>query len=174
MGRVLPVWQRIAFDVAVTVATVALILAAVTVWRSWQQWDPLGDYPVQRVVNTLPGYNFPAVRVADEVTIEGQKCNATNGKVNVRGGSRWVEVDPAGWQTPYLLGQAVRLPGCTRLTYTSPLPPEVKDRVVEQCKRGRCETVWREDGYEVPVDDHGREGTQRLWFTGNFTIIVPS
>ena len=153
------------------VSTVAIVRQAVPTTKPY---DPLGEFTVQKITNPLPpGAVSPTVNVGDTVGVEGLKCNASNEIVAVRGGFHWSRIDPGAFYTPYVMGQNRMLPGCTRQSFLNAMPAEVIANVTDMCRHAhRCQTAWRLDGFVIPVDPHGHEGSQRLWFTGNFIIVA--
>ena len=162
----------VVISVICSIALIAVFTIQVTKADPKPIWNPLGDFPVQRVNNTLPGFTTPAMKVGDDAVVEGTKCNATDQSVTVRGKNHWVSVDPNGSVSSYKFGQSILLPGCTRTTFANPMPPEVVDRVNRLCTVShRCATVWRVAGETTPVDSHGVEGRERVWLSGNFTIV---
>lgn len=161
---------------AMVVAAIAIGATAVTLWRNYTRWDPLGVYPPQTVVNRVPGTSTPAVLLTSgEVTVTGTKCNSTDHPVTVTGTKTWVLVEPPGSVIPESARNGGTnpdlLPGCSTHDYRNPIPPQVRDRVIELAEQGRSETIWAITGIETPVDDNGNKGVQRSWSTTNFTII---
>ena len=152
----------------VALAAMALLAAVVvTVLAAPDPFDPLGDYPAQRVLNRVPGVEGPAVPVGDDLRVTGVKCNDSDRAVQVRGAYAWVSVDPRGSTVYVGGGLSERDPGCTTFRFANPMPPEV---IARASRLGR--SVWHLVGFDIPLRGNGRgEGERVDWQTENFTII---
>jgi len=150
--------------VSVSVLIVALVW---TIWLKPAPYDPLGDYPVQKVTTSIPGVLGPATTTDGVVLVTGTKCNNSRSAVTVRGETAWQSIDPRGGMVP--LGHAIahRQAGCETRTFANPVPPEV----AEITERLGGKVIWRITGTETPLDRHGHEGVPRTWVTENFTVI---
>jgi len=132
------------------------------------QYDPLGEYPVQEVMNRLPGVDVPALRLGDTVEVVGTKCNNTNNPVTVEGRSSWVSVEPPGGAYASGEGIGTRDPGCVEKIYQNVIPKEVEERSSVFFEQGKEYVVWRITGVETPADEPN--GVSRSWTTVNFRI----
>lgn len=149
------------------------------VWRSAQEFDPLGPFPVQAVdlplvANGGDGGQYPGLVVKNDqwpdVPVNGEKCSAET--VNVEGSSQWVSVIPPGTFSGPQLGRTQRLAGCTRFAFRNRVPDEVRDRVRELAKWGTTTSVWSIQGKETPFrPDTNEPGSPEFWSTRNFAIV---
>ena len=162
------------------VCVVALAVSLFFNLRDVSEWNPLGAYPQQTVVN-------PIVRPSDQVTIRAVKCVSAHYPVNVKGVLQWQSVQPAGTVIVVGDGAAVRYPadyaklptsvprpgrdGCTTFTYTNPIPLAVVSRSAEVCRQSTNAIApsWRITGVETPVDD-SRSGVARAWQSDVITV----
>lgn len=151
---------------ALACATVALLtLAAVVVWAELRQpdlWDPLGDYPVQVVVDRDHSISLDGL-----VEVEATKC--ARERVEVRGVLSWQATDPPGANIETGSGTSVREEGCESFRFANPIPFEVREAISAQHAAGLEAPVWRITGTETPVDGD-REGVPRVWVTENFEV----
>ena len=148
--------------VGLTVLAVAVIIAI----RAPTPWNPLGDYPVQRVVDRVPGIEGPAVKVGDALTVEATKC--AHVAVRVRGSSFWQSVDIPGTFVSAGGGVSDRSAGCLKRTFQNPLPPAVEQAA--KVKDGPHR--WVIAGTETPIRPDGkREGIPRAWSTEEFQVV---
>ena len=178
----------------VAVLTVALIIClASSGWLTWQAvqsqreadraraaleaerrrpapYDPLAEYPVQRVDSKLVGYDTPAVKLSEgQVVITGTKCSKR--ETSVDASSSWVEIKPGGLVVSLGGGSAVRTAGCTTRTFYNDIPARVAERARVLHARGIDESVWQLAGHEVPYASDGRRGVRRSWQSQNFTLV---
>jgi hypothetical protein len=146
-------------------------------------WDPLGDYPMQVVMN-----DQRVIDPGETVWIRAVKCVDSSKPVVVEGHSQWQSVLPPGTIVPNGNGTATRYPagvrapklhginqpqpdknGCTTYEYENVLPDIVFDRAAEVCKATGHSSLWRLTGAETPVRD-GEEGVTRAWESQAFRI----
>ena len=155
--------------------TVAALLAALAVgfavsavvFRADGPWDPLGEYPVQRVDSRdLADVAGPSVKAPGVVRVTATKC--AKQQTDVIGHSGWQRVDPLGRVIETGAGTATRIVGCNAVDYTNDVPQEVI--TATQAVGGRA--VWRIVGDETPVAPDGSRGEPRVWQTQTFTIQV--
>jgi len=149
------------------------------------QWDPLGAYPIQKVLNTQ-GFLLPG----DTLSVDATKCVAksTTKPVTVDGSSEWVSLLPAGKSVANPGGVATRYPagvippsvngyqppipdsnGCIHARYENIPPPEVVARSTEVCNDTGLPALWKIAGKETPVKGK-TVGVERLWETQPFRI----
>lgn len=111
--------------------------------------DPLGAFPVQRVVEVT----------AEGVTIEGTKC--ADRPVRISGESFWRSVDTPGLAVPLALGVRQHPGGCETRVYYNLFPAAVIAHP----------GVWQIVGTSCPIDDDGkRVGLCRSFETANFQV----
>ena len=161
----------------VTALLISLIALSTAIYATTRvldpPWNPLGEYPVQTVLNRAdPASTSPALRLGDQVEVTGSKCNATADNVTIVGTTSWVSVEPPGTALDVGGGTAVRVPGCTTRTFKNPIPPVVAERVRDLHDRGVTRSIWFITGTETPTRDDGPDGVKRVWVTENFTIIA--
>lgn len=145
---------------ALVVATIASATAVVAfsalLWVAYtvdEPWDPLGQYPVQRVDEVTD----------HQITTTGTKCNTAVESVRIVGEFNWFRVIPPGFGSVPTNGTRVIDPGCTTETFTNEIPQAVLDV-------NTLDDMWYITGTEWPVDAHGKRGVPRTWFTENFAI----
>jgi hypothetical protein len=155
---------------ALGVCVIALVISVIALVQTTSEYDPLGEYPVQRVDSKIFGYSSPSVYLSTgEVIITGTKCAETETKIEGR--TTWTEIVPGGAVIPMPKGTAVRTAGCTTRTFHNRFPDEVVDRVKFSALRGRKQTVWQISGVETPIAPGGRRGVRVAWQSQNFTIV---
>lgn len=140
-------------------------------------WDPLGEYPVQRIASTVPGVDGPAVRVGDPVkVVDVVKCNNWPTEVQVRGRFRWQSIEPGGLISGERSGTAIRPPGCDPSpAFINTPPPEVVTQMRAALLDAGAPVTWSITGEETPVDPpegYARgDGETHAWRTENFTVV---
>lgn len=141
---------------AIAVFAVAAVVGVTFLYLTHTKpWNPLGDYPVQTVVEVT----------AADVVIEGIKCNDSSATVNIAGTFNWVRIRPPGFGTTPIESTGARVPGCTSTRYVNSIPEEVHLLNVP----GR--DIWFITGTDWPIDpETGERGTPRSWQTENFEI----
>lgn len=158
-----------------TVAVIALIAVAIAqqvYLASRPAPAEVFYFPQQRVTNTLPGVQGPAVRVdGGGVTVRGTKCNHLPTPVSVSGSSAWVSLDPGG--TIVTTSRDVpmqRAPGCVSRDYVNPIPVQVTEatRRLAAASRRPCVT-WQLTGTETPID---KRYLPAVWVTDPIQICV--
>lgn len=162
--------------VLLVVATLA-VLACAVLFGVWLQtnvldppaWDPLGDYPVQRIDSRIAGEHGPSAYAPGEVQITATKCNNASRIVRVAGYSTWQRVDPPFVAIANGAGISSRIPGCTTTDYHNDIPAAV----TEATERVGGRATWRLIGAETPIDIAGREvGVRHNWESQNFVLVV--
>jgi len=164
---------------ALVVLLLGITTGAVGFWLlTPEEWSPLGPYPTQDVVSDRTmdvsegagtTITVPVVSSAEDVTVEGVKCN--DEAVTVSGTVSWVSVDPPGTQIRVGEGIRDRAPGCSSFTFHNPIPPEVVERTAELQAAGFT-PVWRVTGTETPQRDNGETGESLSWTTEPFVVEV--
>ena len=150
----------------IAVGLIVFAVAVIVAVRAPSPWNPLGDYPEQKVLSRVPGIEGPAVLASDAVTVEGTKCARV--AVRVRGGSFWQSVDVPGTFVSAGSGVADKSAGCVTRTFVNPIPP-----AVAQASKGKNGPHrWIIAGTETPIRPDGkREGVPRAWATQEFVVI---
>lgn len=114
-----------------------------------QKDDPLGAFPVQRVVEVTDTH----------VIVEGVKC--ADRPVRINGTSNWVSVDTPGRRVTGGGGAREHPGGCEVRVFTNEFPPEVLANP----------GVWHIVGTNCPIDQDGKIiGLCRTWETENFQV----
>lgn len=153
--------------IAVLVAGVAVVRAS----RAVEPFDPLGDFPVQRVNSQVAGVAGPAVSATESLSVTGTKCSRQD--VTVSGHHSWTSIDPPGTIVETGRTSGVRrTKGCTSQTFANPIPAEVTERVRELAAQGVTRSVWELTGEECPQAPAGLTPVCRSWQSQNFTIVV--
>lgn len=157
---------------AVACALAVGMLLGVGVQRVWlepDQWNPLGEYAVQRVTSRdVPDVHGPSAYAPGFVEVVATKCNATNHEVRVKGSSAWQRIDPPFAQYKNASGTATRLPGCTTTDYQNDIP----EPVIEATRRVGGRATWRITGIETPIRPNGEQGEERVWEAQNFVVVI--
>lgn len=163
------------------VTAIIFVLVSTITYKTFvpgkQPWAPLGPYQTQLILNTRifhsddPAYvkfnNIRMVYLNEEVFVRATKCNKSKQNVDIIGTANWAVLDPRGYATPDVSGQAVRLPGCISYAYRGPIPQEIVN-IVKQYDRPVL--VWRQ-GHEIPRDKDGHYGKRIDWHTDPFVIM---
>jgi len=161
-----------ALGVSLAFTLVLLAVSLVGLMRARERpWDPLGEYPIQRVDSKIPGYDTPSAFLSSgEIIVTGTKC--ANQATQVTGRVSWVEVAPGGMIVALPVGSTNRTKGCTTQTFRNDFPADVVARVERLASRGVFMSVWQVTGYETPIRaDHPSDGVKHPWQSQNFTIV---
>lgn len=150
---------------AVIVILVLLIAFNVgeTLWelRSIQQeYDPLGDFPEQEVLN-----KDNKVRSDEFVVVAGTKCNDSDHDVVIAGELRWRSVEPSGTSFTVFAGVGDLPPGCNTEVFHNPVPEQVAD-LAEQGL-----AMWEINGTNWPIDEDGNRGRPRDFTTETIEVV---
>ena len=161
-GHWLLATSLITTSIALIIISAAVILAV----SRPAPWNPLGDYPEQKVNSRVPGHEGPAIRVGEKLSVTGTKCARID--VTVRGGSFWQSVDVPGTFISAGSGIGQRPAKCVTRTFSNPLPLAV------EATAGQINGPhqWILTGTETPVRPDGRnEGVPRVWKTEPFEVL---
>jgi hypothetical protein len=126
------------------------------------QWDPLGDYPVQKILNK--DHKVSLTDTSNNVVkVDAIKC--ADEPAQVAGSLRWQSVKPPGIVLMIGSGTGTRKQGCQEMFFENPIPPEVKAVI-----KSGGPTVWVITGTETPLRD-GQQGVPRAWTTEQFEVV---
>ena len=160
--------QRRSRRLAILVLVVLVLAVAVnlgeTAWHVRShivEYDPLGEFPEQEVLNDdhrVPTDSF--------VIIEGTQCNDSDETVTLSGEISWRSVDPPGIAFVVLAGVTELPPGCRTETFHNPVPEEVAELVEDV-------PMWKVDGTAWPIDDEGNRGAPRDFQSEEFEVYLP-
>lgn len=165
------------YTTALVVVIIVVLLGVGVIWKSkTQDYDPLGNYPIQVVVNKLPGHSEPALNINDTIDVFATKCVKSESPVRILSSSSWVLVNPTK------NGDNVTIPksngnsrlastGCTTTSYNNVMNQEMLDQLNALAKQGMHESTWYLAGVDVPISSAGKNGNIRIWQTQNFTIV---
>lgn len=157
-----------------------LFVAAVTAFIVWEfrlsdefdDYDPLGEYPIQIVTPEEILYDgSKAVFLEGDIEVEGTKCNDSEEPVPVVGFVTWRAVDPPGNIIDTGQGRNIREPGCTTIVFQNQIPTEVQIAIQSQHDNGIPDPIWRIEGTEWPLDEDGERGEPRRYSTENFVVL---
>ena len=157
--------RRLAILVFVVLGLAVAVNLGETAWHVRShivEYDPLGDFPEQEVLNEdhlVPTDSF--------VIIEGTKCNDSDETVTVAGEVSWQSVEPSGIAFVVLAGVGALDPGCTTETFHNPVP----DEVAELAEEGLV--MWKVNGTNWPIDDEGNRGSPRDFQSETFEVHLP-
>lgn len=115
------------------------------------EWQPLGPYPVQDVLEINEAF----------VRVVGTKCAEED--VTVRGTYGWMRVEPPGFSVTLGEGTGGREAGCHTQEFRNDIPSTVSDL-------NEPGHVWIILGSETPVRDDGTEGVPLGWQTEEFVL----
>lgn len=158
----------------IIVITVAITLLLVLILQSFFyifKWDPLGEYPLQVVMNKqeiLNGTSYPTIGIDDTLVVAGIKC--ATGRIKVEGTVTWVTDEPPGSEIETGTNTGTRGPGCVNQTYRVSVPNEIVEQVKIFKSEGVEESIWHLTGTETPVKSDGTTGEPRTWITTSFRI----
>ena len=162
----------IATGVAVVAMTLLVVATVYVVVLKPGPYNPLGEYPVQQVVSTVPGVMGPAVHVGGVVIVEGTKCNESGEVVGIEASLAWSSIDPrVGSVQIFDAVPGTREPGCPAFHFENEMPAEVIRRTQAAFVRGHDAVVWQIAGVETPISPDGHRGNPRAFQTQNFTIV---
>lgn len=118
----------------------------------------------------FPGQHIatPTVHISQDVTVTATRCNRSSKPVTYRAVKTWVDVDDPG--TEYLVGvtEATQPPGCTRYTFTNPMPASVISRTTGLLSTGRTHVTWVIAAADTP-EGHAHPVTVS-WTTTNIVV----
>ena len=157
--------RRLAILVLAALVAAVFINLGETAWhlrRHADQYDPLGEFPEQVVLN-----EDHLVPVDSFAIIEGTKCNDSDETVTVAGEVSWRSVDPPGIAFVVLAGVGKLDPGCTTQTFHNPVPDEVAELAAEDV------IMWEINGTNWPIDENGNRGSPRDFRSERFEVQVP-
>ena len=141
-------------------AALVLVASIFVVWAGTEDpWDPLGNYPQQKIT----GSRVLSIAAGDKLAVTATKC--ADEQVTVTGVSRWQSVEPPGTIVLVSSGTAVRPKGCTTLDYANPIP-----RAIAEIVEAGGPTRWVISGTETPIRD-GKQGVPRAWQTEPFQVV---
>lgn len=183
--------HRVAYYVAAVIIGVAILgvgSLGTVLWIRHNQWDPLGDYPLQTIVDpdptpvTIPGYSLtqsalPTIYLDEQIQSSGVKCvgdvaeGGPDRTVTVTGVLSWVSDEPPGKIIEAGRGGGERGPHCVNYTFLNSIPPQVKAEIRRLGKLGIHESTWHLTGTETPVRADGEKGVPRTWVTTSFRIV---
>ena len=158
----------------IIIITVAITLLLVLILQSFFyifKWDPLGEYPLQVVMNKqeiLNGTSYPTIGIDDTLLVTGIKC--ATGRIKVEGTVTWVSDEPPGSEIETGTNTGTRGPGCVNQTYRVSVPDEIVEQVKIFKSEGIKSSIWHLTGTETPVKSDGSKGEPRTWITTSFRI----
>lgn len=161
-------WNKYKWLLLIPVFLVQFYVLSNIAKTSPEVYDPLGNYPTQEVLNTIPGVSGPALRVGETLNITAIKCNNAKKDVEITGAKFWNLIEPRGTNIPDGKGVGVRKAGCETFHYENPIPQSVLDRTKSILSQGKPYAVWKLSGYETPTQKPN--GVQRVWESVEFRI----
>ena len=163
MGR----FGIIVITIAITILLIAIIQSILYLFK----WNPLGEYPLQVVMNNqeiVDGISYPTISLDDTLVVTGIKC--ASGRVKVEGTVTWVTDEPPGSEVETGKNTGTRGPGCVNQTYRVSVPDEIVEQVKIFKSEGIETSIWHLTGTETPIKSDGGEGESRTWITTSFRI----
>lgn len=157
--------------IIITVAMTLTLAGLASLVASSLRWDPLGEYPLQVVMNNqeiLDGTSYPTIGLDDTLVVTGIKC--ASGRVKVEGTVTWVTDEPPGSEIETGTNTGIRGPGCVNQTYRVSVPDEIVEQVKIFKSEGVEGSIWHLTGTETPVKSDGSKGEPRTWITTSFRI----
>ncbi len=152
------------FAVPALLVMAGAVLGALYLGRSLgKPFDPL-YFPGQHVATSL-------VRVGQDVTVIGTRCNRSSKPVVYSAVKSWVSVNPPG--STILVGpsSATEQPGCTNFTFLDPMPPLVISRTEGLLSMGGMKSVtWRITATDTP---QGRGNAKSVTWSTTPIVVVP-
>jgi hypothetical protein len=151
----------------------ALVIALLSILLVGQWWFnrrvDLLDYPEQRVVSRLPGFDEPAALYAGPVVVSARKCVTGDEPIPLIGVLSWVSSDPMAAVIEINRGATIRQPEpCVERTYINEVPQVIVERSNQMLALagGSC-TRWQVTGNETPDD---RRIQPQTWVTEPFWL----
>ena len=157
--------------IVITIAITLLLAGLAQSLLHVFQWDPLGEYPLQIVMNKqeiVDGTSYPTIGLDDTLIVNGIKC--ADGRIKVKGIVTWVTDEPPGSEAAGGTNTGIRGPGCVNQTYRVSVPDEIVEQVKIFESEGIKSSIWHLTGTETPVKADGSEGESRTWITTSFRI----
>ena len=157
--------------IIITVAMTLTLAGLASIVAGSLRWDPLGEYPLQVVMNKqeiLNGTSYPTIGLDDTLVVTGIKC--ASGRVKVEGTVTWVTDEPPGSEIETGTNTGTRGPGCVNQTYRVSVPDEIVEQVKIFKSEGVEGSIWHLTGTETPVKSDGSKGEPRTWITTSFRI----
>lgn len=157
--------------IVITVAMTLMLAGLASLIVDSLRWDPLGEYPLQVVMNKqeiLNGTSYPTISLDDTLVVTGIKC--ASGRVKVEGTVTWVTDEPPGSEIETGTNTGTRGPGCVNQTYRVSVPDEIMEQVKIFKSEGVEGSIWHLTGTETPVKSDGSKGEPRTWITTSFRI----
>lgn len=120
----------------------------------------------------FPGQHIATatVKVGGTVTVTATRCNRSKKPVTYHAIKTWVDIDDPG--TEYLVGvtTATQPPGCTRYTFTNPMPASVISRTSGLLSTGRKSVTWVIAAVDTP---EGHEHPVTVSWTTTNIVVTP-
>ena len=157
--------------IIITIATTLILAGLASLIVDSLRWDPLGEYPLQVVMNKqeiLNGTSYPTIGLEDTLVVTGIKC--ASGRIKVEGTVTWVSDEPPGSEIETGKNTGTRGPGCVNQTYRVSVPDEIVEQVKIFKSEGVEGSIWHLTGTETPVKSDGSKGEPRTWITTSFRI----
>ena len=157
--------------IIITVAMTLTLAGLASIVAGSLRWDPLGEYPLQVVMNKqeiLNGTSYPTIGLDDTLVVTGIKC--ATGRIKVEGTVTWVSDEPPGSEIETGTNTGTRGPGCVNQTYRVSVPDEIVEQVKIFKSEGIKSSIWHLTGTETPVKSDGSKGEPRTWITTSFRI----
>ena len=157
--------------IIITVAMTLTLAGLASIVAGSLRWDPLGEYPLQVVMNKqeiLNGTSYPTIGLDDTLVVTGIKC--ATGRIKVEGTVTWVSDEPPGSEIETGTNTGTRGPGCVNQTYRVSVPDEIVEQVKIFKSEGVEGSIWHLTGTETPVKSDGSKGEPRTWITTSFRI----
>lgn len=184
----------------IAIGAAIFIVASLGVYTLYEnsKWDPLGDYPIQKVTPfpTQGGVRVVSpddLAIATATTVESNDNSTSSGLrfyldddiysngikcvkpeediVQIKGTLYWQSDQPPGRFIKIADGANDRGPGCQQYDFTNPIPEQILAEVEKLTADGITESEWHLTGTETPIRDNGEEGVSRTWITTSFTLI---
>ena len=158
----------------IIVITIAITLLFILILQSFFyifKWDPLGEYPLQIVMNKqeiLDGTSYPTIGIDDTLIVNGIKC--ADGRIKVKGTVTWVTDEPPGSEIETGTNAGTRGPGCVNQTYRVSVPNEIIEQVNTFASEGIKSSIWHLTGTETTIKSDGSTGESQTWITTSFRI----
>lgn len=152
-------WMTVLLVFYGSVALFSLAASLYGIFRVATVFEPLGDYPIQRVTNRLPGHDGPALYVGELLLVTAVKCSTAKEPVGSSGALYIARRGVGTLREFYLIstGAGIREPGCTTFNYRNTMPAEI------------VPGLWRLEGQEV-----AREGSQvqvKTYVSEDFLVV---
>ena len=138
---------------AALAATVLIAVTGYTALRAGDQWNPLGEFPVQQVIAPGPF----SISAGDTIPIDATLCWG-DAPVNATAEIVWVRLEPGGFRIEAFTSVRDHAAGCESGHFENVMPEGIQPG------------TWIITGLVTPLREQGT-GVPRAWETTRFEVV---